>query len=67
MYYLLAATCPRCQNQFHVQWEQGDPPGREYRCQCPRCFQAFPVPVEEGVPQRGPTGWAVRAVTMPSA
>lgn len=67
MYYLLTATCPRCQNQFHVEGEPGDPPGREYRCQCPRCFQAFPVPVEEGVPQCGPTGWAVRAVALPPA
>ncbi|MDB5310417.1 MAG: hypothetical protein JWO38_4619 [Gemmataceae bacterium] len=61
MYRLLTASCPKCQNRFHAEADDGDSPapvGSHTRC--PRCNEPVRVPADAGVLQPHPTPWAVR-------
>jgi hypothetical protein len=58
---LLAVTCPKCENKFHVGGETDGPPAiRAYQSRCPRCNTDPVVDLASGVAQAGPTDWAVR-------
>lgn len=61
MFRLFTTTCPTCQNRFHVEADDGDPPAPVASAtKCPRCNGAVHLPADAGEPQAVSTPWAIR-------
>jgi hypothetical protein len=61
MFRLLSTICPTCQNRFHVEADDGDPPAPvASETKCPRCNGAIRVAADAGEPHALSTQWAIR-------
>ena len=51
MFRLLTTTCPTCQNRFHVEADDGEPPAPVASgAKCPRCNGPVHIPADAGEP-----------------